>query len=151
MGTGARLIALALGGAGLAACRPDAVEPVRNAQASAAEPAPSATAPPAPVAAAEGAPSRDWLVGAWSFEQSCATDFIARYEADGRLDNSGEVGRWSLAGDTITETIHERPDEEGAASVKVNPPEIRDYSVARIDRNHGTITYQGRKVPMLRC
>lgn len=148
MGMGARIIAVAIGGIALAACEPDAPKPVEKGEASA--PASQASAGPAATPLAPS-PMREWLVGTWSFEASCATDFLAKYGADGSLDNSGEVGSWSLAGETVTETIRERPDENGEAPVKLNPPETRAYSVAQIDQNHGTITYQGRKVPMLRC
>ncbi|NYT42388.1 hypothetical protein HZY97_16565 [Sphingomonas sp. R-74633] len=144
MGNGARFTLLMLGCAALAACKADAPTPVQKAEAS--EPA-----APAPTAAVN-APLHDWLVGSWSFESSCASDFIAHYGADGALDNSGEIGGWTLAGNTITETIRERYDSaESDGAQKVNPPETRDYTVERTDQDHGTITYQGRKVPMLRC
>jgi hypothetical protein len=149
MGKEARFIALAIAGAWLASCQPDAPKPVRKSDAGA--PAPTATATAASSPAAPNVPLRDWLVGTWSFETSCATDFLARYGADGSLDNSGEVGSWAFDGETVTETIRERPDEGGEVPVTVNPPETRAYTVARVDQNHGTITYQGRKVPMLRC
>ena len=143
MGNGVRLIAVMLGGVALAACKPDAPKPAQKAEA--AEPA-------APAAVAANAPLHDWLVGNWSFEASCASDFIAHYGADGSLDNSGEMGAWALAGDTITETIRERYDSAASdGAEKVNPPESRSYKVERVDQDHGTITYQGRKVPMLRC
>jgi hypothetical protein len=143
MGNGARYLAWMLGCAALVACKPDAPSPVQKAEAR--EPA-----APAPVAA--NAPLHDWLVGNWSFEASCASDFIAHYGADGSLDNSGEMGGWALAGNKITETIRERYDSAASdGAEKVNPAETRDYTVERIDQDHGTITYQGRKVPMLRC
>ena len=90
MQEGARFIALMLGGAALAACQPDAAKPVPKAEASEA-----AVAPAAAAAGAAGAPLREWLVGSWSFEASCASDFIAHYAADGSLDNSGEMGGWA--------------------------------------------------------
>lgn len=146
MHEGARFIALMLGGAALAACQPDAAKPVQKAEASEA----AAAAPAA--AAAASAPLRDWLVGSWSFEASCASDFIAHFAADGSLDNSGEMGGWALAGNTVTETIRERYDAAASdGAEKVNPPETRSYTIERADQDHGTITYQGRKVPMLRC
>ncbi|OJY50536.1 MAG: hypothetical protein BGP17_19040 [Sphingomonas sp. 67-41] len=135
-----------LGGAALAACQPDAAKPVQKAEASEAAPAAPAAAAPA------SAPLRDWLVGSWSFEASCASDFIAHFAADGSLDNSGEMGGWALAGNTVTETIRERYDAAASdGAEKVNPPETRSYTIERADQDHGTITYQGRKVPMLRC
>jgi len=148
MRTGAHIIAILLGGAALAACQPDAAKPVQKAEAHEAA-APNAAAPK--VAAAD-APLHDWLVGSWSFESSCASDFIAHYAADGTLDNSGEMGGWALAGDTVTETIRERYDSAASdGAEKVNPPETRSYTIEQTDKDHGTITYQGRKVPMLRC
>lgn len=147
MGNGARFIAYMLAATALAGCKPDAVKP-QKAQASEAPAATAAVAAPA----GPKAPLHDWLVGSWSFESSCASDFIAHYGADGALDNSGEIGSWALAGDTITETIRERYDSaESDGAQKIDPPETRDYKVERTDQDHGTITYQGRKVPMLRC
>lgn len=144
MGNGARFTTLMLAVAVLPGCKPDAPKPVQKAEA-----APVA-AGPGPAAA--NAPLRDWLVGSWSFEASCASDFIAHYGADGAVDNSGEIGSWSISGDTITETIRERYDSaESDGAQKLNPPETRSYTVERTDQDHGTITYQGRKVPMLRC
>jgi hypothetical protein len=146
MGNGARFIACMLAATVLAGCKPDVPKAVQKAQAHEAAPA------AAPAHAAANAPLHDWLVGSWSFESSCASDFIAHYGPDGALDNSGEIGSWAVAGDTITETIRERYDSaEADGAQKVNPPETRNYTVERIDQDHGTITYQGRKVPMLRC
>ncbi|MEP9359155.1 hypothetical protein [Sphingomonas sp. KR3-1] len=143
MRRGAHIIAIALGCAALAACKPDAPKVAQKAQAS---------APVAPAPAAANAPLKDWLAGSWSFESSCASDFIAHYAADGSLDNSGEMGSWALAGDTVTETIRERYDAAASENAaKVDPPLTRSYTIARTDQDHGTITYQGRKVPMLRC
>lgn len=148
MGNGARIIASMLAATALAGCKPDIPKAVQKAQAH--EAAPAAAATPAPAAA--NAPLHDWLVGSWSFESSCASDFIAHYGADGAVDNSGEMGSWSVNGDTITETIRERYDSaESDGAQKVNPPEVRSYTIERTDQDHGTITYQGRKVPMLRC
>ncbi len=146
MRTRARFIAVILGGAVLAACQPDGAKPVRKAEAR------EASAATAPKVAAVHAPLHDWLVGSWSFENSCASDFIAHYAADGSLDNSGEMGGWALAGNTVTETIRERYDAAATdGAEKVNPPETRSYTIERTDQDHGTITYQNRKVPMLRC
>jgi hypothetical protein len=136
----------------LAACSPPAPQPAENVVESPA-PLPSVP-PPAPEpgnAAAANSPLREWLVGAWSFEASCATDFIVRYEADGALDNAGEVGRWTLDGDKVTETVTERFENGGEAPVKLDPPISRTYSVARADATHGSITIDGRTVAILRC
>lgn len=92
-----------------------------------------------------------WLAGTWSFEKECATDFIVTYEPGGKLDNSGEMGTWKLDGDTITETVTSKLDNGGEDEVKVDPPTVRSYTVVRTDQNHGVLTYQGKKVPILRC
>lgn len=145
MGNGARFITLALAATSLAGCKPDVPKPVQKAEAH--EQASAIVSPAVPAT-----PLAQWLVGSWSFESSCASDFIAHYSADGALDNSGEIGSWSVNGDTITETIRERYDSaESDGAQKVSPPESRSYTVERTDQDHGTITYQGRKVPMLRC
>lgn len=146
MRTGAHIIAALIGCAALAACNQGPVKPVQKAQASEVQPVAAVPRPAGPAA-----PLQAWLVGSWSFENSCASDFIAHYAADGALDNSGETGSWALAGDTVTETIRERYDSAADGTDKVNPPETRSYTIAQIDKDHGTITYQGRKVPMLRC
>ena len=147
----AKRLAVAILMMALAACTPPAPQPAENVMETPA-PLPSVP-PPAPgnVAAVASSPLREWLVGAWSFEQSCATDFIVRYEADGGLDNAGEVGRWVLDGDKITETVTERFENGGEAPVKVDPPISRTYSVARADATHGRITIDGRTVAILRC
>ena len=147
MRTGAHIIAGLIGCAALAACNPNPVKPVQKAEASEAKPVAAAVSRPAGAAA----PLQAWLVGSWSFESSCASDFIAHYAADGALDNSGETGSWALAGDTVTETMRERYDSAADGTEKVNPPETRSYTIARTDQDHGVVTYQGRKVPMLRC
>jgi hypothetical protein len=94
---------------------------------------------------------REWLVGTWSFERDCATDFQVHYNADGSLDNSGDIGTWSIAGDEVTETITQKFEDGGGEPVKLNPPETRKYHIARGDPNHGTVSYQQRSVPILRC
>jgi hypothetical protein len=144
MRTGAAFIAV-IGGAALAACQPDAPKPVPKAEAH--EQVKAVVSP-----AVAPAPLAQWLVGSWSFESSCASDFIAHFGGDGTLDNSGEMGSWALAGDTVTETIRERYDAAASENAaKVDPPATRSYTIERTDQDHGTITYQGRKVPMLRC
>jgi hypothetical protein len=95
---------------------------------------------------------RGWLTGTWSFEASCTTDFIVHYNADGSLDNSGNIGGWKIEGDRITETVTQKPDENGEGPVvKVDPPEVIVYTVVRTDQDHGVLTFQGRNVPILRC
>lgn len=147
-------LAIAVAAMALAACSSQAPQPDENAVESQA-PMPAAAAAsaagPDNMATAVNSPLREWLVGAWSFEQSCATDFIVRYEADGGLDNAGEVGRWALDGDRVTETVTERFENGGEAPEKVDPPITRTYTVARVDATHGSITIEDRTVAILRC
>jgi hypothetical protein len=114
----------------------------------AATPAPTPVATSAAVAAS---PLATWLVGAWSADTSCATDFMAHYNADGTLQYGEDTGTWTLAGDAVTETITERFAMESDAAEKLPEPEKRTYKVAQIDAGHGTITYEGRKIPIQRC
>jgi hypothetical protein len=113
--------------------------------------APSPTPVEAPTASATKSPLREWLVGTWSFEPSCQTDFIVHYNADGSLDNSGHIGTWAVEGERVTETITERLDDNGEGSVKVDPPETNIYMVMRDEPNRGVIRFQGRSVPIRRC
>ncbi|WP_448662425.1 hypothetical protein ACG3SL_17420 [Sphingomonas sp. CJ20] len=141
-------IAAAIALVALAGCSPgapaaNAVEK-RDLPPQAAPATPSTTPGPA-------SPLRDWIVGAWSFDATCSTDFVIHYEADGALDNAGEVGRWALEGDMLTETVTERFENGGEAPVKLDPPTRRTYRVERIDAGHGVITFEKRRVPILRC
>ncbi|RYY26295.1 MAG: hypothetical protein EOP62_10650 [Sphingomonadales bacterium] len=121
------------------------IEPVANV-AEAPAPAPVATS-----TAVAASPVAQWLVGSWSAEKDCASDFIAHYNADGSLQYGEDSGSWSLTGDAVTETITERFAMESDAPEKLQKPETRTYTVARIDDGHGTITFKGRKVPIQRC
>ncbi|AJP73386.1 hypothetical protein [Sphingomonas hengshuiensis] len=134
----------------LAGCSPDAPAPANTSVANDAAPSPTPDAIVVP-AAATASPLRDWVIGSWSFDTSCATDFIIHYEADGALDNAGEVGTWMLDGDMLTETVVERFENGGEAPVKLDPPVIRTYRIAQRDGNHGTIRIENRVVPILRC
>lgn len=146
MSKGRRLHAV-WGLAALAGCGVDASSPEQGNAVAAPLAAESIRAP----AAASGGALGEWLVGSWSFDSSCATDFIIRYDADGRLDNAGEVGRWSLEGEELTETVSERFENGGEESVKLDPPVVRRYALRRTDASHGTILFEGRTVPILRC
>jgi hypothetical protein len=142
----------AIGAALLAAgCKPDspAPVPVQSQAANAAEP--PAPAPAATSAAVAGSPVAQWLVGAWSYDTSCATDFILHYNADGTLQNGEDSGRWSLEGNAVTETITERFEMGSEAPLKLNPPEKRIYSVEQIDAGKGSLTFQGKKIAIQRC
>ena len=142
------LLAIGAAGAALAGCSPDSAAIAGNAANEA--PAAAASTQVAGTPAAD-APLGEWLVGAWSFDTSCATDFIIRYDADGKLDNAGEVGSWKLDGAQLTETLVERFENGGEAPVKLDPPVTRSYSVRRIDAGHGSIAFEGRDVPIQRC
>lgn len=143
----------AIGAALLAAgCKPTPPAPVVNqADNSVAN---QADAPPAPVAtsaAVAASPLAQWLVGSWSAEANCSSDFIAHYNADGSLQYGEDSGIWALAGDVVTETITERFAMESDAPQKLAKPETRSYTVTRTDQGHGTINFKGRKVPIQRC
>lgn len=147
IGYGAIAAALALTG-----CSGESSPPPANQSAQSTPVAATPAAAPAPAAPASPPSAlRDWLVGTWSFDTSCATDFIIHYEADGKLDNAGEVGTWLLDGDMLTETVVERFENGGEAPVKLDPPVIRTYRIARRDGSHGTIRIENRTVPILRC
>jgi hypothetical protein len=141
MGWGIR--SFALGAVVLAAgCSGEAPAPVRNETVRQAVPSPT------PVAVS---PLAQWLVGSWSVDKSCATDFMAHYNADGSLRYGKDSGHWTLAGDTVTETITERMATDADAAAKLPEPETRTYTVARTDAGHGVITFEGRKIPIQRC
>lgn len=129
----------------------DAAPADANALASAAEPAAANMATQAAPATASDGALRDWLEGAWAYGEECATDFSVRFHSDGTLDNSGDIGRWAIDGDTVTETITARFEMGEEGEQKVDPPQVRRYKVERIDQGHGRILIEGRIVPILRC
>lgn len=92
-----------------------------------------------------------WLVGSWSFEQSCATDFLIHYNADGSLQNGEDSGSWAINGDSVTETLVERFVMGSDGPQKLDPPETRTYAVSRIDADRGTIAFRGKQIPIRRC
>ena len=112
-------------------------------------PTPVPSAPPANGAAPAGDLAA-YIAGAWSFDSECATDFILHYNADGSLQNAGDTGTWKIEGDTLTETITERIDDNGEPQ-KLSPADKRSYTVARVDQGHAVLTFQGKKIPILRC
>jgi hypothetical protein len=128
----------------LAGCSPEAPAVAANASGE----SPREQSPAVPVA---NAPTAQWITGTWSFDSSCITDLVIRYEADGKLDNAGEVGSWKLDGDQLVETLTERFENGGAAPVKLDPPVTRRYSLQRIDESRGMIRFEGRDVPIQRC
>lgn len=138
----------------LAACNPPAPSPANMAETAGenqAEPSAAAHLPDSAPLPAGG--MAEWLVGHWSFESECASDFTVRFNPDGTVENSGDAGRWKLDSGKITETITERFEMGEDAPQKVEPAEVRSYSVERIDQNHGVVTspFNGKKVPILRC
>lgn len=150
--------AMALVGA-LAACT-DAPAPEANAAAATIETNLAAFATPEPVRGdaaltavdPPGAALDRWLTGTWSLDEYCgSSDFAITYRADGGLDNSGQLGRWSLEGDRLTETITESIPEGADAPARLATPETRSYTVRRIDQRHGLIVFEGRDIPILRC
>ena len=145
---------LAISAALLAAgCKPAPTAPVANQSANAVveNQAEAVPAPAATLAAVAASPLAQWLVGSWSAEKNCSSDFIAHYNADGSLQYGEDSGHWTLAGDTVNEAITERFAMERDAPQKLPTPELRSYKVTRIDQGHGTITFDGRKVPIQRC
>ncbi|RYE03609.1 MAG: hypothetical protein EOP61_03945 [Sphingomonadales bacterium] len=149
-----RGLAIFLGCAALlAGCKPAPSAPVSNLTANVAGNQ-AEDAPPAPVAtsaAIAASPLAQWLVGSWSAEANCSSDFIAHYNADGTLQYGEDSGTWTLAGDNVTEAITERFAMESDAPEKLTKPETRTYKVIRIDEGHGTINFEGRKVSIQRC
>lgn len=149
-----RGLSIFIGCAGLlAGCESKPPVPAANVTANvAADPADEA--PPAPVAtsaAIAASPLAQWLVGSWSAEANCSSDFIAHYNADGTLQYGEDSGSWTLAGDQVTETVTERFSMESDTPEKLTKPETRTYKVVRIDDGHGTIQFEGRKVAIQRC
>ncbi|WP_431469258.1 hypothetical protein [Sphingosinithalassobacter sp. LHW66-3] len=151
-----RLFPAAILLAGLSACSADA--PASTTEAETKTELPSEALLPAVAApaahrpeAGSAAPLRDWLIGAWSYEGSCASDFFVRYDADGSVANAGDTGSWTLDGDTVTERITERfePDEDSEAGG--GEPEVRSYRIERTGADRGTIVIDDRRVPIIRC
>lgn len=106
--------------------------------------------------AVEAAPAPDgdlraYLLGRWSYEDNCENDQLLHYEGDGKLDDFGELGTWSLAGDIVTKTVTERYELGDEGTTKIDPPETYTYRVERIDAEHGIIHHQGNRIPILRC
>jgi hypothetical protein len=147
MGKRILLAATVLGA--LSACQEQAPQPKNESvrvQPSAAVPVPDMPSNAVP-------PNEDlagYIVGAWSFESDCATDFSVHYYPNGKVENSGNIGLWGLEGDTITETITER-FEMGGEPEQVAPAEVLRYTVTRVDEKHAVLTIDGRKVPIQRC
>lgn len=100
---------------------------------------------------ADGAVLRQWMIGSWSYEDNCANDNGVRYNRDGTLMNSGEIGTWSVAGATLTETITEQFEMGDEGTTKLNPPNVRKMDVEMVDNGHGLLIFEGEEYPILRC
>tara|TARA_Y100000815_G_scaffold268947_1_gene290817 strand:- start:692 stop:1168 length:477 start_codon:yes stop_codon:yes gene_type:complete len=98
------------------------------------------------------APMHQWIVGTWSFDAYCgSSDFAVVYAADGSVDNGGQEGRWTLDGDTVTETIEREIDQESGNLTTLSAPITRSYTVKRLDASHGVLHFEGNDIPILRC
>ncbi|MCW3835140.1 hypothetical protein ACFQ1E_01210 [Sphingomonas canadensis] len=140
-------LAAAIGG-----CGGPGAAPANNDSGAAPPPANQEAERPQPRSTAAPGSTEAWLTGSWSYGESCETDFAVHYNADGTLSNYEDEGRWTVAGDMVTETITERLTMgEGDGPEKLAKPEVRTYKVTRIDDRHGELLYQGRKIPILRC
>ncbi|NML07236.1 hypothetical protein [Sphingomonas sp. G-3-2-10] len=136
----------------LSACQEQAPQPKNEAVTPTAPNAPP-TGEPDGNSMAPAGDLASWMIGTWSFAGECSTDLVVTYEADGRLENAGNIGTWKLDGDTVTETIHERValDSEYGGVEKLKSPEQLRYTVSRTDQKHGVLTINGRAVPIQRC
>lgn len=150
MGMGFARFAMGAALLAVAGCKPAAIVPEDNQAANITAPE-AAPAPVATSAAVAASPLARWLVGSWSYDDSCATDFMMHFNADGGLQNGEDAGRWSLDGDAVTETITERFAMGSDAPEKLSPPEMRSYTVVQIDAEKGSITFRGKKIPIQRC
>ena len=134
-----------LAGATLAmtACSQDAEEPAEET---------AATAPEVqePVAESDNG-LREWLVGDWSYIESCASDFGVFYRADGTMSNDGERGTWSVSGDTLTETIDEEFEMGVDGTTTIDPPRVRQMDVEMVDEDNGNLLFEGESFPIRRC
>ncbi|GAB5348344.1 hypothetical protein [Alteriqipengyuania sp. 357] len=130
----------------LAACSQEADEPAEDSAPQAAAVDQTAEAP---VQADSGL--REWIVGTWSYDGTCASDFAVFYEADGTMHNDGEAGSWDVSGDTLTETITEEFEMGEPGVTKVDPPRVRALEVAMIDEDRGNLIFEGDTYEITRC
>lgn len=94
---------------------------------------------------------REWLVGDWSYVDSCATDFAVFYRADGTMSNDSESGTWSVSGDTLTETIDEEFEMGEPGATRIDPPRVRQMDVEIVDEDRGNLLFEGESFPIRRC
>ncbi|WP_145960964.1 hypothetical protein [Sphingosinithalassobacter portus] len=145
-----RLLCIAMPLALLCAC--SAADPIGDTANAAEAPGKDSPAPGAAAAVAADAPIDRWIVGTWSFDAYCgSSDFAVVYAADGSVDNGGQQGRWTLDGDTVTETIEREIDQETGTLTTLSAPITRSYTVERRDASHGVLRFEGNDIPILRC
>ena len=111
------------------------------------------------IAAALLLASTQTLVGDWAFVDAhrdaskpvelCETDFGARYERDGTFIGYEEEGRWSAAGEELTEIV-EREMVEGGDLVAVKPTR-RVFRLRWLSPDHVNIEKDGEMSGMIRC
>lgn len=94
---------------------------------------------------------RDWIIGTWSFLDNCDNDFVVVYEADGSMHTDSEIGTWTLDGTGLTETITETFEMGEEGTTAVDPPQVRDFAIEKVDDTHGVITFEGEDFPILKC
>lgn len=138
----------------LAACEMQAAAPETPANAAAPAPAappPSPSPSPEPTRAADkGGDLKRWLTGVWSYDDSCGSDYAVRFDADGRIDNYGDIGRWKVEGDAVVQTITQT-QELGMEPEPVTPPRVTRFTIARDGADSGAILFEGRRIPIKRC
>ena len=93
----------------------------------------------------------EWIVGTWSYDGTCASDFVVVYNADGTMSNEGESGTWDVAGNTLIETITEEFEMGEPGSTKVDPPRVRELEVEMLDETKGNLVSEGDTYPITRC
>ena len=93
----------------------------------------------------------EWIVGTWSYDGTCASDFAVFYEADGTMHNDGEAGTWEVSGDTLTETITEEFEMGEPGTTKLDPPRVRSLEVEMLDADRGNLLFEGDTYEITRC
>ncbi|MBL4791951.1 hypothetical protein AAG607_05315 [Citromicrobium bathyomarinum] len=92
-----------------------------------------------------------WLVGTWSHDGSCASDFVSVYDADGTMHTDSEAGTWEASGTTVTESITEQFEMGEPDTVRLDPPLVREVEVERIDDTHAIFRYDGYTSRSTKC
>lgn len=110
----------------------------------------NATAPAEAPAATPAGQANSWLVGVWTYDENCDGGIGIHYKPDGSLDDESSIGTWSIAGDTVTQTITGEY-ELGEEPTPVNPPRIYTFRVERVDATHAIVHHEGDRIPILKC